>query len=252
MADETNWDELSPDEKAARLRGPARTPRANKVRRRQERQAIAELEGSNRTEIGEPEIYTDLEDEIPEIPVVPVRGKPAEDLETLLSGLDPKVRALLSPEDINDILAEERLRASEERKKKAREDAREQIRHRMRVEHGLMDSATLRSREQNERLATMVRIRFDLPGGGAGHNGANGIRINGHLYEVRQWHTVTTAELESIREMHYNAWVNEIQFKTLDQTGQLGITTMNRLVGTTPAKALFSLQPNMVEVRDAE
>lgn len=251
MADDGNWDELSPDERAAQLKAQNEQRRAIKrARRREEREAIAALEPEPIA--GEMEVYTELDGEIPPIAEIPMMADPAEDLEELLSGLDPKVRALLSPEDINDILAEERLRAANESKKRAREDAREQIRHRMRVEHGLMDSATLRSREQNERLATRVRIRFDLPGGGAGHNGANGIRINGHLYEVRQWHTVTTAELESIREMHYNAWVNEIQFKTLDQTGQLGITTMNRLVGTTPARALFSLQPNMVEVQNAE
>lgn len=183
---------------------------------------------------------------------MPVADELQVDRDTLLAGLSEETRSLLTDADIDQILQEERLRASDEQRKKAREKAREEIRHRMRVEHGLLDAATLRTREQNERLKSKVRIRFDLPGDGAGHQGSNGIRIDGRLLAVRTWHTVSVAEYESIREMHYNAWINETQFKTLDQASRFGITTMNRLQGTTPARAIFSQQPNQVEMERAE
>lgn len=183
---------------------------------------------------------------------MPVADEPQVDRDSLLAGLSDETRALLSDEDIDEILADERRRAAEEQKKEARTKAREEIRHRMRVEHGLLSAETLRSRAENERLKSKVRIRFELPGDGAGHQGANGIRIDGRLYAVRTWHTVSVAEYESIREMHYNAWINETQFKTLDQASRFGITTMNRLQGTTPARAIFSQQPNQVEMERAD
>jgi hypothetical protein len=52
--------------------------------------------------------------------------------------------------------------------------------------------------------------------------------------------------------MHYDAWVQETQFTTLDQASRFGITTMSRLQGTTPARAIFAQSPQMIEVGDAE
>ena len=216
-------------------------------------------------EPGEPSMFDVPDDDgedaalLQDMPVAdleaPEIDEPASiDRATLLAGLDPELARQLTEDDIAEILETERARAAAERKKKAMERAREHIRHVMAVEHGLLDSATLRTREQNERIRQKVRIRFQLPRGGAGDpgRGADGIRVNGRMFEVNQWHVVTLGEFESLAEMHYARWVQEVQFSTLDQTQRFGISTMNRLQGTTPAKAIFAEQPNRIEMQNVE
>lgn len=180
-------------------------------------------------------------------------GRAQQRLMARLEGLPADLRAKLTAEDVEELLAEERERAALQAKKRAMDRAREEIRHQMQVEQGLLDASTLRTREQHQRLQKKVRIRFTLPNEGAGDpaRGANGFRIDGHMYEADQWHTVSMAVYESIQSMHYDVWVQETQFKTLDQTRALGISTMNQLRGTTPAKALFARQPNRIEMQDA-
>ena len=248
------WGEMTEDEQQAylaerkRQREEGGTP-ARRTRRRRNaeaRQAVAQLETAPVA------AYVPLGiDAEPELIAVPIPDVPVMDRVSLLMGLDPKLAAKLTDEDIEEILREEQARAEAEEKQKAMKEARDEIRARMRAERGLIDAATLRTREQNERLRQKVRIRFDLPGNGAGHQGRNGIRVDGRLYETKQWHTIPVAMLESFREMHYNTWVNEVQFTTLDQASRFGITTMNRLQGTTPAKAIFAQSPHLIEVQDA-
>lgn len=176
------------------------------------------------------------------------------DRDGLLAAIDPELRNALSDDDIRQLLKEEEKRAADARKKKAMDKAREQIRHRMQVEHGLLDSATLRTREQNERLAKKIQIRFVLPADGSGDpsRGANGFRIDGRMFESGLWHTVTMAEYESLNRNFYDIIVNETQFSTLDQSRRAGVTTNNRLVGTTAARVLVSRAPTRIETRDVE
>jgi len=183
----------------------------------------------------------------------PPAGARAQRLMARLEGLPQDLREKLTPEDIELLLEEERERAASQAKKRALDKARDEIRHQMQVEQGLLDAATLRTREQHQRMQRRVKIRFTLPneGGGDPGRGANGIRIDGHLYEANQWHTISMAVFESIQSMHYDLWVQETQFKTLDQTQQLGISTMNQLRGTTPARAIYARQPNRIEMQDA-
>jgi hypothetical protein len=192
---------------------------------------------------------------IEEMPVVELEEpEPPQPIDRarILSALSEDLRSQLSDDDISEILEEERARAAAEAKEKALKKAREAIRHSMRVEQGLLDAATLRTREQNERLAKKIRIRFNLPNDGAGDPrlGANGFRVNGRVFEADCWHTVTLGEYESIAANHYQVWINQVQFETLNQSTKAGITNMNRLVGTTPARVLFARQPNKIEVED--
>jgi hypothetical protein len=206
-----------------------------------------------------PEADDDSEDrELLDAPVAEALDEPEPeaplDRETLLAAIDPDLRAALDDDDIRQILAEEEKRAADARKKKAMDKAREQIRHRMQVEHGLLDAATLRTREQNQRLAKKIQIRFMLPADGSGDpgRGANGFRIDGRMFESGQWHTVTMAEFESLQRNFYDIIVNETQFSTLDQSRRAGITSNNRLQGTTAARALVARAPTMIETRDAD
>lgn len=200
---------------------------------------------------GEEETDGDSGDPPPE-PTAPA-SRAEQRLLARLEGLPQDLRDKLTAADVAALLEEERERAAGQAKERAMKRAREEIRHQMQVEQGLLDASTLRTREQHQRLQKKVKIRFTLPNEGAGDPGygGNGFRIDGHLYEAEQWHTVSMAVLESLQSMHYDVWVQETQFKTLDQTRALGITTMNQLRGTTPAKALFARSPNRIEIQDA-
>jgi hypothetical protein len=218
-----------------------------------------DMEGSPETPAGEPGEGGDAEGEDEEAEGEPVTEPPPEPqsraearLLARIEGLPQDLREKLTAADIEEILAEERERAAQQAKKRAMDRARNEIRHQMQVEQGLLDAATLRTREQHQRLQKKVRIRFTLPTEGTGDPArGSGFRIDGHLYEPGQWHTVSMATFESIQSMHYDVWVQETQFTTLDQTRRLGITTMNQLRGTTPARAIYSAAPNRIEMQDA-
>jgi hypothetical protein len=75
----------------------------------------------------------------------------------------------------------------------------------------------LLSEEEQRRRAEPVTFRVRLPGDGAGHFGRNGFRVDGRTYQVGGTYTAPRVVYESMLSTHYRAWLNEIQFKTLDQ-----------------------------------
>lgn len=141
----------------------------------------------------------------------------AERRQRLLGDIDPETAALFSDEELEKIEREERERAAAEQKKQALADVRGVARQRARVEHDLISPSVLRSEADQRRLAEMVTFKITLPGDGAGHNGQNGFRVDGRLYQAGRTYTEPRIVFESLMANHYRTWLNEIEFSTMNQ-----------------------------------
>src|SRR5262249_45459158 len=80
--------------------------------------------------------------------------------ERLLGGMDPELAKLLSDEDIDDILAEEKRVADEQRRERARKEFRTRAQEQARADAGLISDKVLRSRAERERLAEKKRVKI--------------------------------------------------------------------------------------------
>lgn len=138
--------------------------------------------------------------------------------ERMLAGFDPDVAALFTDEDLAKIEAEEKQRVVNDRKKLALDDLRQRARLENQVELGLAPKERLRDEAELARMEEIVRIRINLPGGGAGHRGQHGFRVNGRLYQQGMVYEVPRSTYDSLVEMHYRAHFNEIRFATMNQT----------------------------------
>lgn len=168
--------------------------------------------------------------------------------ESLLQHLTPDERKLISDEDLLAIKAKQEKKAAAERKKDVLEKLEADMLHRARVEQGLLSQNTLRTAEEQARLAKRVRVRIEMPG--AVLQQIAGFRIDGRLYEANREYEMTVAELESLRDTHYRIHINEIRFAVLDQDKKVGITLNNRAQGTSAAHALFAQAPIRLEAVD--
>jgi hypothetical protein len=135
----------------------------------------------------------------------------------LLEGIDPEIADLITDAELDEIEAEERAKAEAERKKQALGTVRAQMRQRARVENDLIAADVLRTDAEKKRLRELVKFRVMLPNDGAGHRGQNGFRVDGRLYQHGHTYTEPRAVFEALQANHYRAWLNEVQFKTLDQ-----------------------------------
>ena len=145
-----------------------------------------------------------------------------------LEGIDPEIAALFSDEELAKYEAEENQKAAAERKKRALEEIRENMRQRARVSENLIAASVLRSDAEKKRLAELVSFKIDMPNNGAGHNGRNGIRIDGFLYAQGQVYTRPRAVFETLQSIFYKAWLQEITFTTLNQN-QPGMSALEVL-----------------------
>ncbi len=136
----------------------------------------------------------------------------------LLEGIDPAIADLISDAELDDIEAEERGKAEAERKKRALASVRESLRQKARVENDLIAADVLLSDEEKRRRAEPVTFKIDLPDEGSGHRGRNGMRVDGFLYQQGQTYTRPRAVAESLRSNHYQTWMSEIRFSTLNQS----------------------------------
>lgn len=134
----------------------------------------------------------------------------------LLGDLDAETAALFTDAELEAIEREERDRARLEQKRKALADVRAVARQRAQIEHDLVSADTLRSEEERRRLAEEVEFVVHVPDGGAGE-GQTGIRIDGFIFQEGRRYRRPRAVFESLQEVHYRAWLNEIRFRTLDQ-----------------------------------
>lgn len=152
--------------------------------------------------------------------VIAVLNEDAEKAERrrrLLGDLDAETAALFTDDDLLRIEAEEREKALALKKRQAIADVRAEARQQAEVDYGLIPADRLRSEEEKRRLSERVRIRVSLPSDGAGHLGQNGFRIDGRLYQDGHEYTVTRAQLESMQDTQFRAYLNEYRFRTLDQ-----------------------------------
>lgn len=148
--------------------------------------------------------------------------EPAEDAaavrrQRLLGDIDPAVAALFTDAELEQIEREEREKALAKQKKHALDDLRAKARQAAEIEHDLIPANTLRDANERKRLAEMVRVRINMPDDGGGDARTAGIRIDGRIYQMDREYTVTRAQFETMREMHYRAHLNELRFRTLDQ-----------------------------------
>lgn len=152
------------------------------------------------------------------------------DRERLLFGVDPEIARLITDEELTAVAEEERAKAGAEQKKKALADVRAAARQQAMAEHDLIAASALLSDTERKRLAKPVTFRVNLPGDGAGHVGRNGFRVDGQLFQVGQTYTRSQAVFESLRANHYRTWLQEIQFRTLDQhkPGNSAVEIMHR------------------------
>jgi hypothetical protein len=190
-----------------------------------------------------------VEDEpvLDEVPRGPVIEDPWPARKAFLLSLikDPELRDEITDDELRAMDARITKKARDERRKAALSLLEEDMLHRARVDENLIHANTLRSQEERARLASKVRVRFDLPDEG---RGSNRFRVDGREYGIHQWYEMTVAEMESIRETHYRMHLNDVQFRTLDQAGRAGLGMNNRAQGTTAAHVLLSRQPAIMEV----
>lgn len=166
----------------------------------------------------------------------------------LLQGMDPATAALITDDKLREIETKVAKKAHDERLKAALEKLEDDMLHRARVEENLLSASTLRTMEEREYLATKIRVRFALPDEGSGHQGRNGFRVDGRIYENNMWHEMTVAEMLSLRETHYNCHINEVRFSTLDQSRRAGLGMNSRAQGTDAAHILMSRAPVLMEI----
>ena len=150
-----------------------------------------------------------------------------------LEGIDPEIALLFSDEELAQYEAEENAKAAAERKKRALEDIRANLRQKARVAENLIAASVLRSEAEKKRLAELVSFRIDMPGNGAGHNGRNGIRIDGFLYAQGQVYTRPRAVFETLQSIFYKAWLQELTFSQLNQN-QRGMSPQEVLARQIP------------------
>ena len=225
------------------------------AQRRQRRIAELQARGNDEhlttpPEVVEPEDDLDEDEDIDEVPRGPVieDGWPERKLFLLSLITDPELRDEITDAELRAMDARISKKARDERRKAALESLEDELLHRARVDENLLNANTLRTMEEKARLAEMVRVRFTLPGDGAGHRGPNGFRVDGRIWENGQWNIMTVAEMESLRETHYLAHVAEIQFATLDQARKAGLGMYTRAQGTTAARVLMARSPATMEV----
>lgn len=137
--------------------------------------------------------------------------------ERLLQGIDPDIARLITDAELDLIELQEREKAEAERKKNALATVRETLRTRARIENDLISADAQRTDEEKKRLAEKVTFRIVVPNDGAGHRGRSGIKVDNRLFEQGRVYTETRAVFESLQYMHYRAWLNEVEFRTLDQ-----------------------------------
>jgi hypothetical protein len=214
--------------------------------RSKEKKRLEELEAklAAATEATEPsESVTDLEqtgNESPEIESLPpeIKSDPLIDSgasirSRTLEGIDPEIAALFTDEELAATEAEENAKAAAERKKKAFADIRANLRQKAMVKENLIAASVLRSEAEKKRLAELVSFRIDMPGNGAGHNGRNGIRIDGFLYAQGQVYTRPRAVFETLQSIFYKAWLQELTFSQLNQN-QRGMSPQEVLARQIP------------------
>lgn len=175
-----------------------------------------EIAGRQRRET-EPEGFDDLPAAEPRDPESIRDPETAERRQRMLAGFDPEIAKLFSDEDLAKIEAEEKRKVAEDRRKLAIDDLRQRARLEAQIESGLVPAARLRDEAEQARLDETVRIRVNLPGGGAGHRDRHGFRINGRIFQQGQVYEVTRAEYDSLNEAHYRIHLNEIRFATMNQ-----------------------------------
>lgn len=208
---------------------PAQARRAE-IERRQ-----AELAGAEPVEPIGDETEAEIEIREPE----PEALSPAElRRERLLQGLPAEVAALITDAELDAIEEEEREKAREERKDKALDAVRKNLRLRARADADLIGAKTLASAADKRRLAERVDFRFSLPEGG---DTFNGFRIDGHIFHNEVWHRdYPRAVAESIQSNFYRAHLNEVRFSALNQDKK-----------GRSAEELMARNPPLFEVRDA-
>ncbi|TSA41094.1 MAG: hypothetical protein D4R58_01875 [Betaproteobacteria bacterium] len=164
----------------------------------------------------EPAVTVDVEEVIVVEDAAPVESR--EDRRArLLAGVDAAVADLITDDEIDAIEATERDAARAERKKQALATVKATLRQEQRVDFDLISPDVLRSAEEKKRLMEPVRFKLDLPGDGAGHNGRNSIKVNGFPFVVGVTYVRPRAVADTVKDIWYRAWLNEMTFRTLDQ-----------------------------------
>lgn len=201
--------ELTPEEKQRRLDNLARA-----------RKIAADNRAAGRVAKSAPSPDPAAEEEIEEEEIEEVAPQPdaaAARRRRLLGDVDPEVAALFTDAELETIEREERETALAKQRKQALADVRAKARQNAEVEHDLIPANVLRDASERKRLTEPVRVKITLPNGGSGEPGKAGIRIDGRLFQMGREYTVTRAVAETMRDMHYKAWLNETRFRTLDQ-----------------------------------
>lgn len=206
--------ELTEEQKAARRAALAKGRKTAAANREIARAAInsATAKAVAALEAAPPTLPVDAVAEVAE-PEVAVSDR----RERLLQGIDPDIAKLITDSELDMIELQEREKAEAERKKNALATVRETLRTRARIENDLIAADVLRSDEEKKRLAEKVTFRIVVPNDGSGHRGRSGIKVDNRLFEQGRVYTETRAVFESLQYMHYRAWLNEVEFRTLDQ-----------------------------------
>lgn len=158
--------------------------------------------------------------------------------ERLLQGLPADVAALITDDELDAIEKEERERAREERKDKALDAVRKNLRLRARVDADLIGAKALAKSADKKRLDERVDFRFELPEGG---DTLNGFRVDGHIFHNGVWHRdYPRAVAESLQANFYRTHLNEVRFSALNQDKK-----------GRSAVELLAKNPPLFEIRDA-
>jgi len=226
-----NWDKLSPEEKAERIRKSSETRRRKAAAKRADKTArVVDLEDVS-LPTGYGSVGLPLAQEEEEASVPRPSSDPADPFQIWLLALDSETRELFSEKELRADFDELWRQVQEEKKKAKRKAAREQGLSVVRSQLGLLPLEKIEALAVLKQNAKPVSMMIELPP--AMENGAppdEGLRINGHLLPHGKRWTGTYGEAASLREMLYRLAQHELRFKGVGLRSQHYL--MNRALGS--------------------
>lgn len=140
----------------------------------------------------------------------------AEARKRLLASIPEELRDRFPPSRLDQIIAEAKAKALEEKEKALLRDLRGQANLHARASLDLIPQSDLLDEEAAARMNQEVWVTINCPGGGAGA-GDIGYRISGLLYRHGSRYKVKRHVANQLAKMDYDAWYHEVLFRTLDQ-----------------------------------
>jgi hypothetical protein len=240
---EKSWNEMTPDERAERVRAgreKAKAKREANAARREARQAAKDeaLLNTPLSAVVPPEA-----DEADAAPLdesgmgsaeaeSPGEDAAAERRRRLLGDIPEEEAALFSDEELLEIDNKAKEKAQANRKARARKDIEALARMHAEVENQILPASVLRDDDLAKYMNEEISDRLDLPPGSM-PPGKEGITINGFMYQNGRTYTRPRHVWMSLKETQYRLALSELMFElnNQDKPGRSAREVLHRTVG---------------------